>query len=47
MLQHFHLVWQDGACLLAIWIVFVTHWRETHPSPPLPPDYLSSFIYHV
>ncbi len=49
-MHHFHFVWQDGACLLAIWITLVTHWRETHPAPPRPlppPDYLSSFTYYT
>ncbi len=46
----FNMVWQEYACVLAIIVVLVTHWKSTHPSPPLPPtppDYLSSFTFYI
>ncbi len=39
------IVWQDYFCVACVLAVLYTAWREAHPYPPEPPDYLSSFRY--
>lgn len=39
--------WQFYLLAFLLLIVGWTAWREAHPLPPEPPDYLSAFHYYI